>query len=59
MNVCKVVVRYELWVNVPVAIFFSTEDSGTFFVAFPHVCCLLKIFQSNALEKYLHFVLVN
>ena len=26
MNVVKVFVRYELWVNVPVAIFFPTED---------------------------------
>ena len=26
MNVVKIFVRYELWVNVPVAIFFPTED---------------------------------
>jgi len=26
MNVAKVFVRQELWVNVPVAIFFPTED---------------------------------
>jgi len=28
MNVVKVFVRWELWANVPVAIFFPTKDCG-------------------------------
>ena len=28
MNVVKVFLRQELWVNIPVAIFFPTEDCG-------------------------------
>ena len=49
MSVFKIFVRQELWVNVPVAIFFGTVTCGYFVKVFLRVVSVYILFQIKSL----------